>query len=679
MRRKRPKKDDGGASRNSSSHLKFLRMLFPGELGGSVVKWNVKVGQEFQAQDVLGKYRLNTPDPSCKPVLDLVADYDGSVAELFYNEGDEVPSVEKDGAKQDLIRISYCQHDIILPEINMCANCGRAPSLMSTVPSAADMKPGSNKRLEGGHVASSAPSRLVQNVAGGTKIIVSRRQAENDRNLVLKRLFNSKKLLLVLDIDHTMLHATDDPRAPAFAASKGFSDHLHTFKLPASDDYQTPDKLHYVMLRPGLAEWLEELSHLYELSIYTAGTRTYAETVAKIFDPDQKLFGRRIISRTDVPELGKIKRLDRVFPVDNSMVLAVDDRSDVWKEDTRNLVTIRPYHFFLGMSDINNSSGPDFDPGAENQVEATVAQKMDHGLKRCGDVLKWVHGKFFGDKSPTLEHQLQGKGRDVKRLLRNIRAKVLRGLDVVVDLDDPNEKYQLSSIATACGCQCSLTIVPSTKVVISRNKGSQLAQAAKQQRLWVVHPDWLHACVHNWNKEPYSHFSIFGLSADTMKAPIEHTPLITTENDSSGDPGAVDQRVKSAKVPPSGKTLSSVAPVKPRVGYDEFGYEIEVPPAQQHPSLATETTENTTALPTKTESSALPGSVQSQNQTHTGPSALPISGAGADADGDGDGDDDGEADANDDDEEDDNDDDDDDEADAMEFLKEAASRMKDSV
>ena len=43
------------------------------------------------------------------------------------------------------------------------------------------------------------------------------------------------------------------------------------------------------------------------LYVYTHGTRAYAEGVASILDPTRKLFGHRIFSRTDVPDLGSAK------------------------------------------------------------------------------------------------------------------------------------------------------------------------------------------------------------------------------------------------------------------------------------------------------------------------------------------------------------------------------------
>ena len=65
------------------------------------------------------------------------------------------------------------------------------------------------------------------------------------------------------------------------------------------------------------------------MHIYTMGTRAYAQHIAQLVDPDRKLFGDRILSRDESGSL-VAKDLQRIFPVDTSMVAVIDDRADVW-------------------------------------------------------------------------------------------------------------------------------------------------------------------------------------------------------------------------------------------------------------------------------------------------------------------------------------------------------------
>jgi FCP1-like phosphatase family protein len=126
---------------------------------------------------------------------------------------------------------------------------------------------------------------------------------------------------------------------------------------------QTADantSLYYIKLRPGLHEFLRTIADRFELHIYTMGSRPYADTVASIIDSDERLFQGRITSRDDFED-GRLnqKNLKHVFPCDDSMVLVVDDREDVWVAQDQslhgrhfpNLIRARPYYFFRGLEE----------------------------------------------------------------------------------------------------------------------------------------------------------------------------------------------------------------------------------------------------------------------------------------------------------------------------------------
>jgi RNA polymerase II subunit A-like phosphatase len=118
-------------------------------------------------------------------------------------------------------------------------------------------------------------------------------------------------------------------------------------------------------------------------------------------DLRQRLFGSRIVSRTDVGDLEtNVKSLKLMFPCGvGSMAVVVDDREDVWangninsndndKETTTdnyatatphhqgeppdNLLLWKPYHWdpFAGFADVNNASGEDFNGGGTTTTTA---------------------------------------------------------------------------------------------------------------------------------------------------------------------------------------------------------------------------------------------------------------------------------------------------------------------
>ena len=160
----------------------------------------------------------------------------------------------------------------------------------------------------------------------------------------------------MVDLDQTIIHATVDPtvgewKDDPFCVNHDSVKDVQAFKLD-EDISGGRGTWYYVKMRPGLKEFLEHISKLFELHIYTMGTRAYALSVKKIVDPDGTLFGERVLSRDESGSMTQ-KSLHRLFPVDTKMVVIIDDRGDVWKWND-NLVKVRPYDFFVGIGDINS-------------------------------------------------------------------------------------------------------------------------------------------------------------------------------------------------------------------------------------------------------------------------------------------------------------------------------------
>lgn len=63
----------------------------------------------------------------------------------------------------------------------------------------------------------------------------------------------------------------------------------------------------------------------------------------RLLDPHGTLFAERVTSREDFPE-GSVnkKNISRLFPSDDSMVVIVDDKEDVWADQTQRCVALSP-------------------------------------------------------------------------------------------------------------------------------------------------------------------------------------------------------------------------------------------------------------------------------------------------------------------------------------------------
>ena len=169
----------------------------------------------------------------------------------------------------------------------------------------------------------------------------------------MQRLYASRKLMLVLDIDHTLLHTSDDPSLTSLPHP--LPHHIHSFHLPHPSPPHPPHP-HFLHLRPHLPHFLTSLSSLFDLHIYTMGSRPYASAVLSIIDPSSTHVKGRVVTRTEVE--GAVKVLERMCACDDSMAVIVDDRVDVWGgEREGSVIKALEYKFFMGREVYDREAG----------------------------------------------------------------------------------------------------------------------------------------------------------------------------------------------------------------------------------------------------------------------------------------------------------------------------------
>lgn len=236
-------------------------------------------------------------------------------------------------------------------------------------------------------------------------LTISPAEAAKAEDEAKRRLLASRKLSLVVDIDLTIIQATVEPTVAEWQKDPDNPNHeavkdVRSFLL--RDDGPEKFRWYYIKLRPGLKEFLEKVSKIYELHIYTMATRAYAKNIAQIIDPDHKYFGDRILSRDESGSL-HAKDLQRLFPVDTKMVVIIDDRADVWKWSP-NLVKVTPYNFFLGTGDINSTFLPKKPkPGPKiASTTSAAASKQNQGFSEGADT-KDLQPKTNGDAGHSSE------------------------------------------------------------------------------------------------------------------------------------------------------------------------------------------------------------------------------------------------------------------------------------
>ncbi|KAF9074970.1 hypothetical protein BDP27DRAFT_1381023 [Rhodocollybia butyracea] len=302
---------------------------------------------------------------------------DGTLQVWHISVGDVI-SQRKAKEKPVAVIVEPCKHGMQLQ--GLCVLCGK------------DM---TNIDYIGFSDASRASIQMTHSAFGPT---VSFEEAQRIERETANRLLKNRKLSLIVDLDQTIVHATVDPtvgewmaEGEAWEAAKGSGEDesdpkecnpnwdalkdVKKFRLgpetlgslsrgkgksPANKGVENEGCIYYIKPRPGWSEFLSQMAKMYEMHVYTMGTRAYAEEVCAAIDPSGEAFGGRILSRDESGSLTQ-KSLQRLFPCDTSMVVIIDDRADVW-EWSPNLLKVIPFDFFVGIGDINSTFLPKVAP-----------------------------------------------------------------------------------------------------------------------------------------------------------------------------------------------------------------------------------------------------------------------------------------------------------------------------
>ncbi|KAI3846288.1 hypothetical protein MKW92_026221 [Papaver armeniacum] len=202
--------------------------------------------------------------------------------------------------------------------------------------------------------------------------------------------FEKNKLCLVLDLDHTLLHSVR-----ISDVSKDDQDYLNKKAIVVSSEKDikglgsSGDNLYnykgtYTKLRPHTRDFLKQLSHRFELFVYTLGNREYARNMGRLLDPEGVLF--KSIESSDESTFEDRKNLDILAGPDEKNTIIIDDNKNVWKEHKNNLIEIHSYNYFT-----DENEGHILKKGEE---EAGFDEK-DEALKSISEDLQGVHENFF--------------------------------------------------------------------------------------------------------------------------------------------------------------------------------------------------------------------------------------------------------------------------------------------
>ncbi|KAH0617870.1 hypothetical protein JD844_016551 [Phrynosoma platyrhinos] len=355
----------------SSSEVTEIRVSGPQPL--RLLEWKVSAGAAVKIGSLLavcapihlparpGTTAAAEGGPARGPERKVKAERPGVVRELCAQLGQVIPP------GGILLRLEACSHPVVMK--GLCAECGQDLTQLRSKNGKQNM-PVSTATVSMVH---SVPELMVSSEASTLPPFFSQLmskvqqvkleeflQAEQLGREDQERLRRNRKLVLMVDLDQTLIHTTEH--------------HCQQMSNRGIFHYQLGrgEPMLHTRLRPHCKEFLEKIAKLYELHVFTFGSRIYAHTIAAFLDSEKKLFSHRILSRDEcIDPCSKTGNLRNLFPCGDSMVCIIDDREDVWKF-APNLITVKKYVYFQGTGDINAP------PGSK---EAQMRKKTNHSSK----------------------------------------------------------------------------------------------------------------------------------------------------------------------------------------------------------------------------------------------------------------------------------------------------------
>lgn len=314
-------------------------VCFNFENTSKLAKWKVRPGNRISVGTILLLYEINKEN-EVKQLGKMKSNVEGTILKLLVKEG----AMVEPGSEVLSYTEGACTHSIVMKDL--CAECG------------ADLR-----QLDNDQKVEAAAKASVSMVHSVPELRISEDQAQKLGKADEDRLLKTRKLVLLVDLDQTLIHTTNE-EVPA--DMKG----VFHFQL-----YGPKSPWYHTKLRPGTEDFLKKVSRLYELHIFTFGARLYAHHIACLLDSHGKYFSHRILSRDECfSQSTKCGNLKALFPCGDSLVCIIDDREDVWNF-APNMVPVKPYHFFTGTGDINAP------PGSERREPRRRGFKSKSGIE----------------------------------------------------------------------------------------------------------------------------------------------------------------------------------------------------------------------------------------------------------------------------------------------------------
>ena len=144
-------------------------------------------------------------------------------------------------------------------------------------------------------------------------------------------------------------------------------------------------------------------------------------------------------------------------------------------------------------------------------------------MTHVGRTLKQIHAEFYGASDGRggavldADSQLQGKGPDVKAILRRRRTSVFSGVHIVFSAMFPRmqnrrpEDHPVWKQTERFGACVSNEVKRGVTHVVARNPGTDKTMQAMDLGVWVVSPRWLERSISEWQRKPEGEYAFVQL------------------------------------------------------------------------------------------------------------------------------------------------------------------------